>query len=395
MLKARLAVLVCLLLLVGTGALVAQDEGRDQVNDVDTEVALGCGAPTQGNGSLYQGFTPAQEALAAVSLRLQYGNGFPAEGVGSTVNIRKGTVDGEVVATGSAKVPPPGATLTPVVAYDLNEPVTLTVGEAYVLEWVAPEAGDGVLMWMVGGDDPYEGGTAFDRDGAALGQQDFIFATHTEPPLEGIGLQRATMSDEVAAGEESMEAEQIPEAMEHFHAALAIGEEKGAGKLTGEDWFAAGLAHYYLLGEAFDEASKSGELGREDLEIAVAWRERVLNPASAAATGEIQVIGAGERVDISKYIVKGKTTIFDFFSEYCGPCVQVAPRLEALHKQRDDVVVVKVDINRPGHQGIDWKSPVAQQYGMNSIPHFKVFGPDGKLQAEGKAASGIVYGMLR
>jgi hypothetical protein len=60
----------------------------------------------------------------------------------------------------------------------------------------------------------------------------------------------------------------------------------------------------------------------------------------------------------------------------------VAPALEKLHRTRDDIVVVKVDINRPGIRGIDWKSPVAQQYKLNSIPHFKVYGPDGKLMAE-------------
>ena len=35
---------------------------------------------------------------------------------------------------------------------------------------------------------------------------------------------------------------------------------------------------------------------------------------------------------------------------------------------------------------------VAKQYGMQSIPHFKVFGPDGKLQAEGKPARELVTG---
>jgi hypothetical protein len=44
--------------------------------------------------------------------------------------------------------------------------------------------------------------------------------------------------------------------------------------------------------------------------------------------------------------------------------------------------VVKVDINRPGVKKIDWDSPVAKQYGMGSIPRFKIYGPDGKLIAE-------------
>jgi thiol-disulfide isomerase/thioredoxin len=111
--------------------------------------------------------------------------------------------------------------------------------------------------------------------------------------------------------------------------------------------------------------------------------------AIAAATPEAKTksakplhVSKGAPVQLTDYLIPGKTTVFDFYSEYCGPCVQVAPALEKLHKTRDDIVVVKVDINRPGVRGIDWKSPVAQQYRLNSIPHFKVYGPEGKLMAE-------------
>jgi hypothetical protein len=55
---------------------------------------------------------------------------------------------------------------------------------------------------------------------------------------------------------------------------------------------------------------------------------------------------------------------------------------------------VKVDINRPDVRGIDWRSPVARQYELNSIPHFKVYGPDGKLQVEGDEAYAVVNKMI-
>jgi thiol-disulfide isomerase/thioredoxin len=97
-------------------------------------------------------------------------------------------------------------------------------------------------------------------------------------------------------------------------------------------------------------------------------------------------ISMGQKVDVANYLVPGKTTIVDFYSEYCPPCRAIAPKLVNLHKSRDDIAVVKVDINRPGVKGIDWESPVAQQYQLHSIPHFKIYGPDGKLQAEGDAA---------
>jgi thiol-disulfide isomerase/thioredoxin len=93
-------------------------------------------------------------------------------------------------------------------------------------------------------------------------------------------------------------------------------------------------------------------------------------------------VAYGQPINLADYLVPGKTTVFDFTSKYCPPCVAIAPDLEKLHAKRDDIVVVFVDINRPETKGIDWKSPVAQQHGMRSIPHFKVFGPDGKLVAE-------------
>lgn len=130
----------------------------------------------------------------------------------------------------------------------------------------------------------------------------------------------------------------------------------------------------------------------------------ISNAAAAAAQTAAKPakpahIAKGEKVNITDYLVPGKTVIFDFYSDYCGPCVQVAPMLEKLHQSRADVVVVKVDINRPGGpKTIDWHSPVAQQYRLQSIPHFKVYGPDGKLKAEdgpnSNAARQIVMSMI-
>ncbi|HEX9781160.1 MAG TPA: thioredoxin family protein [Opitutaceae bacterium] len=101
-------------------------------------------------------------------------------------------------------------------------------------------------------------------------------------------------------------------------------------------------------------------------------------------------ISRGDRVDITEWLVPGKVTIFDFTSEYCPPCRMIAPHLEALHGRREDIAVVAVDINRPDVKGIDWSSPVARQYELRSIPHFKVFDGEGRLIAEGDQAREMV-----
>lgn len=101
-------------------------------------------------------------------------------------------------------------------------------------------------------------------------------------------------------------------------------------------------------------------------------------------------ISHGSEINLKDQLVAGKTTIFDFYSDYCPPCRELAPQLEKLHRARADLAVVKVDINRPGTKGIDWRSPVARQYDLNSIPHLVIFGPDGRKLAEGDEAWAMV-----
>lgn len=99
-------------------------------------------------------------------------------------------------------------------------------------------------------------------------------------------------------------------------------------------------------------------------------------------------IAQGQQVDLADFLVTGKTTVFDFTSVYCPPCRAYAEPLLALHQQRGDLAVVKVDINRQEYHHIDWESPVARQYALSGmgIPHFKIYGPDGKLVVEGPEA---------
>jgi len=99
-------------------------------------------------------------------------------------------------------------------------------------------------------------------------------------------------------------------------------------------------------------------------------------------------ISHGAEVALTDFLVPGKLVIFDFTSKFCGPCQAYNGPLQLLHEKRADIVVVKVDINRPGVSGIDWDSPVAQQFDLHSIPHFKVYNPTGKLIAEDKIVLG-------
>jgi thiol-disulfide isomerase/thioredoxin len=102
----------------------------------------------------------------------------------------------------------------------------------------------------------------------------------------------------------------------------------------------------------------------------------------------------GEEVQLEDFVQGDQTTIFDFYSRFCPPCQKISPWLKELDKRRDDLVVFKVDINRPGVRGIDWQSPVARQYNLKSIPYFIVYNSDGERIYEGQEAYDYVTGLI-
>ena len=104
---------------------------------------------------------------------------------------------------------------------------------------------------------------------------------------------------------------------------------------------------------------------------------------------------SGQTLDLKSLPVKGKTTVVDCYSPYCPPCMRLAPMLEELARKRADLVIKKVNIQRPEVSGqIDWQSPLAQQLGLHSIPHFMIFDKQGQETAQGQEATKQVLGWL-
>ena len=199
----------------------------------------------------------------------------------------------------------------------------------------------------------------------------------------------ATILEELDAVTAALDQGDFPTVWEHCRAMLKAAQARAGETLSGREHFAVGLAHYNLVAAAFDKALKAGNLLSGEAQFAQSMRNHIMAPPV-----DLLVISHGQRVDLADYLAEGKTTIIDFYSEYCPPCRTIAPLLAKLAAERPDIRVVKVDMNRPGVQGIDWESPVARQFGLTSVPSFKLFGPDKQLIAEGQQATSLVQGLI-
>jgi thiol-disulfide isomerase/thioredoxin len=143
-----------------------------------------------------------------------------------------------------------------------------------------------------------------------------------------------------------------------------------------------------------DETTGDETGGGETEGVEVAGDE-IASPEAVSVGHVINAENPGQEIDIKEFIRTGQTTIFDFYSEYCPPCRRISPLLKQLDSQRQDIVVHKVDINRPGVRGIDWASPVTRQYNLSSVPHFKIYDSSGELKSEGQGAYSEIMRLLQ
>jgi thiol-disulfide isomerase/thioredoxin len=94
---------------------------------------------------------------------------------------------------------------------------------------------------------------------------------------------------------------------------------------------------------------------------------------AGARRGEpITVISHGEQVDINQHLVLGNVTVIDFYADWCGPCRRLSPRLEQMARNDPEIALRKIDI-------ANWRTAVAQQFNIHSIPQVNVYDRSGRL----------------
>ena len=110
----------------------------------------------------------------------------------------------------------------------------------------------------------------------------------------------------------------------------------------------------------------------------------------------------GKVIRLSDFVGKGNYVLVDFWASWCGPCKAEIPNLVKLHKKYKDkgltVLVInisdKLDAFRQTvkNYGIEYPQLVipsyakengAKIYGINSIPHIMLIGPDGTILKRG------------
>ena len=90
-----------------------------------------------------------------------------------------------------------------------------------------------------------------------------------------------------------------------------------------------------------------------------------------APAKSVQLNAPGAPVAIAEHLAPGYVTVVDFWAESCGACHTVGALLAEQVASEPRVLIRKIDVG-------DGFSAVAETYGVNALPHYRIYDKRGK-----------------
>lgn len=91
--------------------------------------------------------------------------------------------------------------------------------------------------------------------------------------------------------------------------------------------------------------------------------------------------------NFEEIISSAKPVLVDFYADWCGPCRMLSPIVEEIARERDDIIVAKVNVDK--------EEELARRFNIYSIPSLIVF-KDGEVvkQANGARPKSSILALI-
>ena len=173
-----------------------------------------------------------------------------------------------------------------------------------------------------------------------------------------------------------------------------------------ENWSIENLDVLKSVADAFSseypDSPLSSTLSNQAYQIELGYNQYLANNSGERVAPEI-ALNTPEGKELRLSSLRGKYVLIDFWASWCGPCRKESPNMVRLYNEYKDlgftILSVSLDENAekwtqaiekdgliwPNHVSdlLQWKTPMVQLYGFNSIPHTVLVDKEGKIIASG------------